>query len=59
MKMKKNEKIELRAVACTIVQISENDPRSKKFGHPCSTLLVSVRLLREWSMVLFLIEAEM
>ena len=31
-----NEKIELCDVARAFVQISENDPRSKKFGHPCS-----------------------
>ena len=31
-----NEKIELCGVARAFVQISENGPRSKKFGHPCS-----------------------
>jgi len=31
---KKNEKIELCGVARAFVQISENGPRSKKFGHP-------------------------
>ena len=31
-----NEKIELCGVARAFVQISENGPRSKKFGHSCS-----------------------
>ena len=34
MKMQENIKIELFDVACAFVQISENGPRSKKFGHP-------------------------
>ena len=33
--MQDNEKIELFGVARAFVQISENGPRSKKFGHPC------------------------
>ena len=34
MKMQKDEKIELCGVAHAFVQISENGPRSKKFGQP-------------------------
>ena len=34
--MQKSEKIVLCGVARAFVQISENGPRSNKFGHPCS-----------------------
>ena len=35
MKMQKNETIVLCSVARAFVQISENGPRSKQFGHTC------------------------
>jgi len=34
MKTQKKRKIELSSVARAFVQISENGPLSKKFGHP-------------------------
>ena len=37
IEMQINEKIELCGVARAFVQLSENGPRSKKFGHPWFT----------------------